>query len=168
MILFSYKWRFLCINQRASNAAVMAECERYPIYIETQMRCLKYWLKVIVMPEHRLVKQCYNMLKPFDMNGQTNWVSNFRRMPSLNGFGYIWERQYVNNKTMLISQFHQRLQDQYLQEWHSQLQESSKLYFYKLLKSSYYLDTKCISEIRKFRYYYMSLKISTIGLEIQT
>ena len=136
------------------NAAVMSECERYPLYIKTQMRCLKYWLKIIVMPENRLVKQCYNMLKHFDMNGQTNWVSNFRRMLSLNGFGYLWERQHVTNNTMLIRQFHQRLKDQYLQKWHNQVQESSKLYFYKLLKSSYCLDN-CISvlNIRKFRYF---------------
>ena len=133
------------------------------------MRCLKYWLKIIVMPEHRLVKQNYNMLKHFDTIGQTNWVSNFRRMLSLNGFGYIWERQFVTNKTLLIRQFHQRLKDQYLQEWHSQVQESSKLYFYKLFKSSYCLDN-CISvlNIRKFRYFYMSLKVSSLDLEIQT
>ena len=39
--------RFLCVGQNVSNLAILAECGLVPIYIETQIRCVKYWLKVL-------------------------------------------------------------------------------------------------------------------------
>ena len=79
--------RFLCVNQKSCVAPVMAECERFPIYIDTSVRTLKYWLKILHMPEYRLVKKCYNMLKLFDENGKTNWVSHNRTILLSSGFG---------------------------------------------------------------------------------
>ena len=58
--------RFMNVNLKASNYAVLGECGRYPLYIETTKRSIKYWLKVIHMPEHRYVKLCYKMLFHFD------------------------------------------------------------------------------------------------------
>ena len=69
---------------------------------------------------------------------------------------------------MLITSFHQRLKDQYLQQWSSVIQESTKLNFYKLIKTSYCLHN-CINvlNVRKFRHFYMSLKLGSLSLEIQ-
>ena len=51
--------RLLCVNQRSSNCAVMAECGRFPLYIETNKRSLNYWLKILSIPNQRYVKKCY-------------------------------------------------------------------------------------------------------------
>ena len=32
------------------------QCGRFPLYIETMRRCVKYWIRVLKLPEHRLVK----------------------------------------------------------------------------------------------------------------
>ena len=41
---------------------------RYPMYIYcisyASKRCLKYWLKILRLPDDRYVKLCYNMLQP--------------------------------------------------------------------------------------------------------
>ena len=34
-----------------------------------------------------------------------------------NGFGYIWENQYVEHENEFLASFTQRLKDQFLQEW---------------------------------------------------
>ena len=49
---------FMNLNLKASNYTVLGECGRYPLYIETTKRSIKYWLKIIHVPEHRYVKLC--------------------------------------------------------------------------------------------------------------
>ena len=39
--------RFLCVSQTSCVAPVMAECERFPIYIDTSIRSLKVLVKNI-------------------------------------------------------------------------------------------------------------------------
>ena len=134
--------RFLCVGQKSCVAPVMAECERFPVYIDTSIRTLKYWLKIVNMPDYRLVKKCYTMLKLFDSNGQINWVSHIRSLLRSNGYGYIWNNQCVHNKDLFILSFTQRLKDQYLQEWNNSLHEISRLNYYTLIKHSYCLN-KC-------------------------
>ena len=42
--------RFLCVYTRSTNAAVLGDCGRYPLWIESSRRCLKYWFKILKMP----------------------------------------------------------------------------------------------------------------------
>ena len=50
--------RFINVSFRANNYAVLGECGRFPLYIETGKRALKYWNKILHMPEHRYVHKC--------------------------------------------------------------------------------------------------------------
>ena len=43
---------FLCVL----NYAVLEDCSRYPMYIESYKRGIKYWLKIIQLPETMYVK----------------------------------------------------------------------------------------------------------------
>ena len=71
------------------------------------------------MDDSRYVKKCYNMLKVLDDYGQTNWVSHVKKLLQSNGYGYIWTNQSVNNQRSFVSAFSQRLKDQFIQTWHS-------------------------------------------------
>ena len=51
--------RVMNISLNASNYAVFGECGRYPLYIKNPKRSVKYWLKIIHMPDHKYVKICY-------------------------------------------------------------------------------------------------------------
>ena len=44
--------RFLCVSLKSCNATVLAECGRLPTYIDSQIKCLKYWLKLIELPNY--------------------------------------------------------------------------------------------------------------------
>ena len=54
-----------------------------------------------------------------------------------NGFGYVWERQSVENEKQFIMLFIQRLKDQYLQSWFEKINLSSKLRTYRGFKYIY-------------------------------
>ena len=36
--------RYMCVGLRACNAAVLGDCGRYPLWIESARRCVKYWI----------------------------------------------------------------------------------------------------------------------------
>ena len=105
-----------------SETHIALECGRLPMYIDSQIRCIKYWLKLIEMPNFRYAKKCYTMLKYYDTNNKNNWVSHVKNILNSNGFGYVWDRQSVANKNLFINQFQQRLKDQYMQDWHNIVQ----------------------------------------------
>ena len=60
---------FLGVSCNAPNVSVLGECGRVPIFFHTARRCVKYWCKLLNMPDHRYPKKCYNMLYNISMSG---------------------------------------------------------------------------------------------------
>ena len=116
----------MCVGLRACTAAVLGDCGRFPIWIESTKRCIKYWIKIINMPDSCCVKSDI-----LDEYSQINWVTKVRQLLFSNGFGYIWIEQCVRNSRAFLSALVQRLKDQYLQFWYAELADSSKLCLYK-------------------------------------
>lgn len=54
--------RFINVPLKTCNLGVLGDCGRYPLYIETSKRALKYWIKILRMPSDRYVKKCYNLM----------------------------------------------------------------------------------------------------------
>ena len=115
--------RYMCVNLKTSNDAVLGDCGRYPMYIESTKRCLSYWLKILKMQDHCYVRKFYNMMRHNDQLGYTNWVTLVRTT----GFGYLWEQQEVPHEKLFLTSFIQRPRDQYLQQWFSDVSLSSNL-----------------------------------------
>ena len=160
--------RFLCVYNRSTNAAVLGDCGRYPLWIESARRCLKYWFKILKMPNNRYVLKCYNMLKTMTNNCYGNWTNEVESMLSENGFRYVWLNQGVDNEKLFLVNFANRLKDRYLQEWYNTLETSNKLSVYNNIKSCYekaaYIS---ILRVRKFRHCYAQFRTGVHNLEIE-
>ena len=50
---------FMNVSQRACNAAILGDSNRFPLYIESAKRAMKYWFKILKMCPDRYVKKCY-------------------------------------------------------------------------------------------------------------
>ena len=46
---------FLNVSTRTPSALVSGEIGRYPLYVNTYTRCIKYWLNLVRMPDNRLL-----------------------------------------------------------------------------------------------------------------
>ena len=160
--------RYMNISQKACNAAVLGDCNRFPLHIETVKPAVKYWLRILKMGPERYVKKCYAMLVNDDKHGRKNWVSELRGILFENGFGYVWNNQGVLNEKSFLTIFERRLKDVYIQNWYETLSNSSKLESCRQYKLSYtparFLD---VLKIRKFRYYFSSFRCSSHDLEIE-
>ena len=69
--LFAMK-KMLGVGMRTPNDLINGELGRFPIYINAQIRCVRYWLKLTRMSEQRLPFKAYKILCNLDERGKTN------------------------------------------------------------------------------------------------
>eukprot|EP00745_Piridium_sociabile_P015462 TRINITY_DN22952_c0_g1_i4.p1 TRINITY_DN22952_c0_g1~~TRINITY_DN22952_c0_g1_i4.p1 ORF type:complete len:307 (-),score=-7.22 TRINITY_DN22952_c0_g1_i4:6-854(-) len=123
--------QILGVEMRTPNDLVYGETDRYPIYINSAIRCIRYWLKLLKMNSDRLPRKAYNMLYDLDKRGKTNWVSNVRICLCKNGLGYAWIYQSVGEENTFVRTLRQRLIDCRWQNWESHIQLSDRFDMYR-------------------------------------
>ena len=123
--------RFLGVPLKTPNKLVYSELGRYPLYINSVVKVIKYWFRLLQMNDSRLTKQAYLMCVSLDEKGKKCWVTGIREILSKAGFMHIWLNQGVCNKKLFLSQFKQRLVDMYLQEWTASVRNKERYDLYK-------------------------------------
>jgi len=132
--LFALK-RFLNVSLHCSNNMVYAETGRYPMHICSQIRAVKYWLKLIKLPNTKIVNNAYMALLNLDASGRTNWVTDIRQILFSNGYGYAWLFQSVGCEKIFLHNLRQTLIDSFKAGWHGKITISEKYQFYSSFKS---------------------------------
>ena len=52
-----------CVSQKTPNAMIYGQLGRYPLYINTVMKAVKYWLKLVELLDNRLPNAAYETVK---------------------------------------------------------------------------------------------------------
>ena len=134
--LFALK-KFLNVDRRTPNDLIYGETNRYPLYINSAVQCIRYWFKLLQMEEFRIPFKSYKMLFELDARGKINWVSDVRNCLCKHGFGEVWFSQGVGNMNVFIKLFRQRLIDCRWQEWNEHIQSSHRFGMYRTFCSSH-------------------------------
>ena len=160
---------YLGLGSSTNNCMVLGESGRHPMYTVYFVKCIKYWIKLLTMPENRYPKQCYRMLKSLDDIGKITWATRVKDLLNRYGFGYAWIAQDVGDENRFITQFKLRLTDCSTQEWQNQIQNSSRCDLYKNIKSlldpEKYLSIDIPFHLRKA---YSRFRCSSHKLHIET
>ena len=69
--------RYLGVPSRTPNKMVYGELGRYPLFIASYGRCIKYWFRLLCMEQSRLPNQAYRMLVNLDENGKQCWQRRY-------------------------------------------------------------------------------------------
>ena len=160
----------LRVSSSTSNAAVMGELGRYPLYIHYFCRCVKFWFNIIHnnASEPRLRTSMYNNLKRLDDNGRHTWATEIRYLLYRYGFGHVWLNQGVEDIPLFLELFKQRLLDTSLQNWHSDVMDNRKLETYSTYKIDFCLETYLtIDMYHKHRIEYTRFRCSSHNLAIE-
>ena len=128
--------RYIGLHQNTANFFALSECGWHPLAVSCMPHCVKHWVRMIQMPNHRYPKQCYNMLWSYTAVDKVNLASNVRSLLYRNGFGYAWEADTIGNSVQFIQSFKQRIKDCFMQELYSQIDDTPKALHYKHFKSS--------------------------------
>ena len=118
--------RFLAVPIHSSNTVLYGETGRYPLYIRTFVKSIKYWLKLLRLPQSRLCKQAYEMMVTQMEIGKQNWAYQVKKALSEFGFGIVWLSQGVGNECQFINEFKDRLICSFKQNWHSDMENKEK------------------------------------------
>ena len=129
--------RFLGVPIKTPNKIVYGELGRFPLYINSTIRCIKYWLRLLQMDPHRLPKQAYQMMVMQDQSGKICWATHIRELLSRTGFYYIWHNQCPGNVNGFLKEFRQRLIDQFISEWDSSIRNKERYALYSTVKDSF-------------------------------
>jgi hypothetical protein len=126
--------RLINVSIKAPNTLVYYETGRFPLYIQTYSKSIKYWLLVIRMEENRIPLKAYKMLYELHCKNKRNWASCICNTLYKYGFGYVWENQGVENINMFMKVFKQRLIDCFHQEIESEIMSKQRFYMYSTFK----------------------------------
>ena len=118
----------LGVRSPTSNNFVYGELCRYPLRIRRIERVIKYWFKVVKCTHTTYVKHIYNvMLQELNMYPSRKYVKTV--LENL-GFYNVWLNPGVEN--LFLKMFKQRMRDNYLQDWNSDIENSSRARTYRL------------------------------------
>ena len=157
--LFMLK-RFLRVDMRTPNDFVYGDTGRYPLYINSAINCIRYWLKLLKMGSNRLPRKAYLMLFDLDSKEKKNWVSDVRCKLYQLGFGYVWLNQGVGDDAKFLCELRYRLVTSRWQEWDFHIQISDTFSMYRTFCTVYNtksyltmnLDVHLRSVITRFRF----------------
>ena len=122
--------RYLGVPLKTPNKMVYSELGRYPLFINSTVRALKYWFRLLQMNNDRFPKQAYLMLVSLDKKGKKCWVTAIREVLCKTGYMHIWINQGAGNTKAFLVQFKQRLIDIYLQDWMASLRDKERYNLY--------------------------------------
>ena len=54
--------RFLNVGVQTPSKMIYGDSGRYPMFVTSAIRCVKYWLRIINLSDEKLPKKAYNML----------------------------------------------------------------------------------------------------------
>lgn len=133
--LFALK-RFLNTSMRTPNAMVYGETGRYPLFINSFVKCIRFWLRILRMPHHRLPSKAYKMLKYLHEQNKKTWASSICYTLYMYGFDEVWENQGVGDERAFLTAFKETLISSYKQTWLENVQGSERFSLYRTFKST--------------------------------
>ena len=111
-----------------------AELGRYPIDIIIKTRMIKYWIKLLNMHDTKLSKICYKFM--LNSDHPFKWKSSIKDILDSTGYSYYWLNQNNIHAKNIYKIIKQTLKDQFIQGWHSKLENSNKGKIYASFKST--------------------------------
>ena len=144
--------KLLGVKKTTQNDFVYGELGRENYATKRVFIIIKYWFKILQTPENKYTKIIYNMMLNDleELPIKTNWASLVRDLLASLGFRNVWLAQGVGNIGAFLSVFKQRLHDNFMQNWHDRLNNSSRANFYK--SAAQFQFQTYLEQINVFKY----------------
>ena len=107
-----------------------------------------YWARLIVGKQTKYSNILYRLCRQLNENHnmQFSWILFVKQIFNECGFSNIWETELFDNVDYLKCVIKQRLEDQFLQNWNSLVQNSPKAINYKTFKTEFKYEEYLLSK----------------------
>ena len=135
--IFSLK-KILNVPLFTPNIMVYGDTGRYQLRINSVLRCVKYWLRLLNMNNDRYACKVYKMM----LHGSNccNWASEIKEFLFNFNFNDVWEAQTVDDSQLFIRTLKQRMIGESDNNWLISLNSSNRYSVYKLYKQFRYKE----------------------------
>ena len=152
--LFACK-RILGVSDRTPNQMAYGDTGRFPLFIDSTISSLKYWLKIKKMTMSRFPKQIFSMqireIEAGLTDNVTNWANDIRSCLLKYGFLDAWENG-VANESLFISSIKAKMIEEFHEDWISKVFTSDRFATYRIFKTVHepegYLNDVTIKKFR--------------------
>ena len=160
--------RVLGVKLSTSNVGVYGELCRYPLYISRYIRITRYWFKLLYS-SNIILQTVYTASLQDCEKGLLNWVTSIKTLLSQFGFNQVWLNPYSVDPNIFISAFKQRLIDNFIQTWKSDILTNRKLFLYNNFKCEFEYEAYLnIVRDKPLRQLLTKLRLSSHTLRIET
>jgi hypothetical protein len=169
--LFACK-RFLRLHAKTPNTMVYGELGRYPLYIDSTIKAIKYWLKLQEVYLVRFCKQAYVMnrnklMLNLEEKDQHNWAYNVKHCLDIFGFSHVWINGGVGNEKLFLREFKQRMIDCHKQDWNHKICSSERFDVYRSFKTLAHTEKYLFDiTLQKFRTVFTKLRMGVININV--
>ena len=162
--------KILGVKCQTQNSFIYGELGRHPLKLRRLVRVIKYWFKIISSSEEKYVKLVYKMMLSDLENRpeQKYWAKSIKTLLENIGFYHAWLNQGVGNVEVFLSLFKQRIQDNYLQLWNNDLENSSRARTYRLYCNFRYQPYFDIIKPQKVRIAVSRFRLSAHRLGVES
>ncbi|XP_056016752.1 uncharacterized protein LOC130053469 [Ostrea edulis] len=149
---------------------VYGETGRFPIYINVYSRMISYWATLLQGCDFKIVNVLHKFLHTQYLNGTVKnpWFECIQRILSMCGLSNIWNQQKNINGKWITNIVKQRLQDQFIQTWSSDMFNSSKGKIYRTFKIDFGPEKYLEKLSKKFRANFLKFRTTNHRLPIET
>ena len=129
----------LGVKRSTQNDFIYGEYGTTPLREIRKIQIMKYWARIASNEKSGMVTKCYDFMYNHSLIREncTNWASRVRDLLFSLGLGECWFQQSVGDIQAFISIADQRIKDQYLQQWHGNLESSTRARAYRALRPKF-------------------------------
>jgi len=112
------------------------ELGRYPLHVTIYSKMIGFWSRTLLENENKYSKIMYiNLINNNSRNFK--WISKIKQIFDTTGKSIVWHEQNSPSMKSLSLQVKRVLIDQYIQQWHADLNQSNKGKFYNSFKNNF-------------------------------
>ena len=144
---------------------VYGELGRFPLEISIKLRMISYWRKLLY--NDKLSSYMYRLLLCVNRNDNINfkWISCIESIFNDIGMGHVFANQDNTDYNLKIRQI---LQDQFIQKWYSEIQQSSRGQFYSSFKGQFGFEKYLIKIPENSRVWITKFRLSNLKIPVET
>ena len=157
-VLESIQLRFfkiiLHLKQSTPNFIVYGELGIFPISIQIKIRMINFWCRLVRGNETKFSSLLYKLLHVYytDYGYESKWLKFIKNILDDCGMSNVWQNQTVFSSLWISKCIEQKLKDQFIQFWYSEMFKSPKALCYRLFKTYFYFEIY-ISELSPYYMY---------------
>ena len=133
-----YLKRMLGVRSQTPTLGIYMDTGRFPLRIRQQTSIIKYWLRILQLPDEHVLKCAYNTFLEMYKAGQTNWCTFVVNTLSSCNLLNHWHSQNVEDEYLFVRNLKETLYGNYMKESETMLglvDDNKKLRTYKLFKN---------------------------------